>query len=122
MRRAALIFNPVAGPARLRDPLPSLCASLFALGFDLQLRPTEAPGEARALARAAAAGGAEVVFALGGDGTLREVAEGLAGSSCALGALPGGTTNVVARALGLPLTPIAAAQRLARAPVTEVDL
>jgi len=59
---------------------------------------------------------------LGGDGTLRLAATELVGTATALGALPGGTTNVVAHAIGLPADPVAAAQILARSPVRELDV
>lgn len=54
----------------------------------------------------------DLVIAFGGDGTLNEVATGIAGSSTALGVLPGGSTNVFARTIGLPNDPVAAADML----------
>jgi diacylglycerol kinase family enzyme len=54
-----------------------------------------------------------VVVGYGGDGTLNEVATGIAGSGTALGVLPGGSTNVFARTLGMPNDPVAAADALA---------
>lgn len=72
-------------------------------GFDVQARETQAPGHATELAQAAAEDGRwRVVFALGGDGTLREAAVGLLGSRLPLGILPGGTANVLALTLGIP--------------------
>jgi YegS/Rv2252/BmrU family lipid kinase len=61
-----------------------------------------------ALAREAAATGAAVVFACGGDGTINEVVNGLAGSECALGVLRGGMGDVFAREAGVPRAPEAA--------------
>jgi diacylglycerol kinase family enzyme len=70
---------------------------------------TSRRGHATRLAMQAAHDGIDVVAVLGGDGTLNEAANGLAGSATALAALPGGSTNVFARILGLPDDPIDAA-------------
>jgi len=75
---------------------------------DVELAETSRRGHAARLARGAANGGAEVVVALGGDGTLNETANGLVGTDTALATLPGGSTNVFARTLGLPNDPIEA--------------
>lgn len=114
MRPAALIYNPAAGRRRAAALRESLVEALGAGGWRVEAMPTGGPGRATALARELARSGrVEAVFALGGDGTLREVGEGLLGSAVALGPLPGGTTNVLVRALGLPPEPLAAAQALA---------
>lgn len=63
-------------------------------------------GHATRLAMAAASSGVDVVVVLGGDGTLNEAANGLAGTETALAALPGGSTNVFARIQGLPEDPV----------------
>ncbi len=110
MRPASLIYNPAAGRHKLAARVPALLEALGASGFAVQALPTSAPGHATLLARERAASGDEVVFAFGGDGTVREAAAGLLGSSTALGILPGGTTNVLARALRLPLDPLAVAR------------
>jgi diacylglycerol kinase family enzyme len=75
---------------------------------DVTVAETSRRGHATRLAQGAAATGTEVVAVLGGDGTLNEAANGLAGSSCALAALPGGSTNVFARTVGLPNDPVEA--------------
>ena len=69
---------------------------------------TNRRGHATRLAQGAANEGYDAVVCLGGDGTLNEVANGLAGSRTALAALPGGSTNVFARTIGLPNDPIEA--------------
>ncbi|MDX1997325.1 MAG: diacylglycerol kinase family protein [Thermoanaerobaculia bacterium] len=112
-RRALLVANVAAGQGDKAVLAARVTRELTGLGFAVELAPTAGPGDATRLAREGAAGGCEVVFALGGDGTLRETAAGLAGSSVPLGPLPGGTTNVLVRALGLPPDPLAAARVLA---------
>jgi len=73
---------------------------------------TSRRGHAMRLALGAVADGVEVVVALGGDGTLNEAANGLAGSRCALAVLPGGSTNVFARSIGFVNDPIEATGQL----------
>lgn len=70
--------------------------------LDAGLSVTEGPGHARDLARAAAAAGVETVVAVGGDGTMNEVAHGLLGSESALGLVPCGSGNGLALHLGIP--------------------
>lgn len=76
---------------------------------DVTLAETTRRGNATRLAQSAATSGTELVVVLGGDGTLNEAANGLAGTDCALATLPGGSTNVFARTLGLPNDPVEAA-------------
>ncbi len=71
-------------------------------GWHVSLNPTNAPGHATILAQQAAAQGHQVVLAAGGDGTLGEVANGLAGSESILAPLPMGTANSFARELLMP--------------------
>src|SRR5947207_1990230 len=104
MRRAALIYNPRSGRQRHARVLEAILAALRQGGFAVEPVPTASPGQATALARDRSRE-AEVVFAFGGDGTMREVAAGLLGSPAALGFLPGGPANLRARSLGLPWDP-----------------
>jgi len=103
--RALLVVNPMAtaASARVRDVLAQALASQTTL----EVRETKARGHATELARTAVAERADLVVALGGDGTVNEVVNGLladgpAPGLPALGVVPGGSTNVFARALGLP--------------------
>src|ERR1700731_4682375 len=73
---------------------------------------TSRRGHASRLAQGAAADGLDAVVVLGGDGTLNEAANGLAGSPTALGVLPGGSTNVYARTIGMTNDPIEATGEL----------
>ena len=79
---------------------------------EVTVAETTRRGNATRLAQSAAAAGTDVVVALGGDGTLNETANGIVGTTCALAALPGGSTNVFARTLGLPNDPVEATSYL----------
>ena len=98
MDEILVILNPTARSARARNAwkrigqLPN-CTTVHA---------TSAAGEARAIAAQAAEKGYRIVVAAGGDGTINEVVNGLAGTDVALGVLPVGTMNVFATELGLP--------------------
>jgi diacylglycerol kinase (ATP) len=122
-RRAVLIYNPRSGNQRASRLVPELQGILGRAGFEVEPLPTAGPGDATLLARRAVADGAiEVAFAVGGDGTLREVAAGLAGSEVALGALPAGTVNVLAIELGIPRRPLDAARALADSEIVPIDM
>ncbi len=75
--------------------------SLRASHVSVEPLPTTGPGSAQGLARDCVAKGAHIVFVAGGDGTINEVVNGLAGSTTALGVLPGGTANCLAVELGI---------------------
>ena len=70
-------------------------------GHDTWLIPTQGPGTAGAIARRSIADGADLILAAGGDGTINEIAEGVAFSDVPLGILPAGTANVLANEMGL---------------------
>jgi diacylglycerol kinase (ATP) len=123
MRRAALIYNPIAGRGRWQEVLEAVLRTCRREGFEIEPVPTAAPGQATDLAGdLAREGRVEAVFALGGDGTAREVACGLLGSETRLGILPGGTANLMALALGLPRDPAAAAAALCHAAARPFDV
>ncbi|MDD2710222.1 MAG: diacylglycerol kinase family lipid kinase [Verrucomicrobiae bacterium] len=94
-----IILNPFAKSRRAEKQIDRLCRMTGNTSISL----TSHPGDATQKAAQAAKKGVSVVVAAGGDGTVNEVLNGLAGTSAALGILPIGTMNVVARQLGLPL-------------------
>jgi diacylglycerol kinase (ATP) len=100
--KAMLIFNPAAGQRDFSGELRQVVAYLESQRWDVTLRRTFGPGDATTYGREAVANGFDMVIAAGGDGTLGQVASGLAGSDCVLGVLPVGTGNVWAHMLGLP--------------------
>jgi YegS/Rv2252/BmrU family lipid kinase len=123
MRSAALIYNPRSGRQRHSRVLDGVLGALRQGGYAAEPVPTRFPGDATGLARQIAEEGrSEAVFAFGGDGTVREVGAGLLGSRVALGILPGGTVNLLARAVGLPPDPVAAAAVLATSPARPMDV
>jgi len=116
-----LVINPRA--TRVGQRVVERVRTALDARFDVDLVATAAPGEAAELCRSA---GPDVgaVAVLGGDGTVNEAANGLAGGTVPLACLPGGLTNVFARALGVGRDPVAAAQRLAagQGEVRSIDL
>jgi diacylglycerol kinase family enzyme len=108
--RVVLVVNPAASSVTTRARVS--LEALLAERHELTVRESMRRGHAITLAREAAADGADAVFVLGGDGTLNEVADGLAGTASALAVLPGGSTNVFARSLGMPDDAVDAARML----------
>jgi diacylglycerol kinase (ATP) len=103
---ARIIANLHSGGGHSQDDLEQLIKARKKLqqqGWRVEICQTDGPGSAGRLAAQAAAAGADVVISAGGDGTLNEVIQGLAGTDVALGVLPMGTMNVWAREVGIPL-------------------
>ena len=116
-----LIFNPIAGGSGQRKLRQALQA-LENEGASVKVLSTSRAGSATSLARQAAAKGARRLLVAGGDGTINEVINGLAGSETELAIIPTGTANVLALELGVP-SEIDAACRLARESAsTRIDL
>ena len=107
-----VIINPISGtggrPEVARQRAEMAAQWTATRGIDAEILVTERPGHARDLARAAVGRGAGLVVAWGGDGTMNEVASQLAFTGVALGMMPSGSGNGLARELGLPLNPHAA--------------
>lgn len=101
IRRALVIANPAS--RRGKELAERARRALSSRSIDNEILFTERPGHAGELA-AAHASSYDAVFALGGDGTAMEVAGALAGTDVLIGVLAGGTGNLLARALGIPLT------------------
>ena len=122
MPKTCFILNPIAGPSRRYD-MPALIAQHFgALAGDYEIRFTKAAGHAVELARDAAAEGFQIVAAVGGDGTVNEVGRGLLGTDAALGIVPQGSGNGLARHLKVPLGLPAALRRLAAPAFSRMDV
>ena len=118
--RALVIVNPIAGPRRNRGAARADLARRV-LGHGTEIVLTQRAGHAEELARQAAAEHYDVVFAWGGDGTINEVARGLAFTDTALALVPAGSGNGLARALGVPLRPAAALAHAVHRPARPID-
>jgi YegS/Rv2252/BmrU family lipid kinase len=116
-----LIINPKAGNGRGARLGALVESTLVREGVKHAALYTERPGHGSALAREAVAAGAQTVVAIGGDGTVREVAEGLHGGGTALGIIPAGTGNDVAKMLRLPKKPLEALDFLLSHPARPLD-
>ena len=108
--RVLLIVNASASSVTPRTRV--VIAKALSADHDVEVAETSRRGHATRLAQGAAAEGYGCVVVLGGDGTLNEAANGLAGSDTALGVLPGGSTNVFARTIGMVNEPIEATGQL----------
>jgi diacylglycerol kinase family enzyme len=109
-KRMLVIVNPYA--TTVSDRLRNLVVYALQGRYEVEAVSTEAQNHATELARDARDGGYDVVVAFGGDGTLNEVANGLAGSDLPVAILPGGSTNVVCRTLGIPNDVVDATEHL----------
>lgn len=105
-REVLLIVNPVA--RTVARPTLAVIEKALSADFRLEVVETKQRGHASELAAQAVDDGVDLVIVFSGDGTINEVVNALAGTETALGALPGGATNILVRALGLPLDPVEA--------------
>ena len=118
---AHVLLNPAARGGRNRHLRAPLQRALASAGLDAEVTETAGPGDAERLAHAAGLAG-RLVVAAGGDGTIHEVVNGLAGTGGTLAVLPLGTGNDYAHALNMPDGLDAALNAVAGAPVRAVDL
>ena len=99
--KAAVIYNPYAGRGRSETTASIVDNCLTARGLDVTLHATRESAEATRIASHVAPE-SDIVVAVGGDGTVNEIVNGMAGSGARLGVVPAGTVNVLALELGLP--------------------
>jgi diacylglycerol kinase family enzyme len=109
-KRMLIIVNPYA--TTVSDRLRNLVVYALQGRYEVEAVATEAQNHATEIGREARDGGYDVVVSFGGDGTLNEVANGLAGTDMPMAILPGGSANVVARSLGIPNDVVDATEHL----------
>jgi YegS/Rv2252/BmrU family lipid kinase len=116
-----LIINPTAARGKMRERWNAIAATLRAENFAFDFAFTERPWHAVELTRAALAAGCDLIVAVGGDGTLNEVVNGMVTQDgvavnprAALGVISSGTGSDFARTAGIARDPLAAAQQLAQ--------
>ncbi len=129
MRTAQIIYNPAAGRFPVATAIPSAEHTLRDAGWEVSSASTRSGEDGTWLAKRAAERGLDAVFAVGGDGTIGQIAGGLIGTETALGILPAGTANVWGKELGMqPYSLMASnaleenAKKLANAPIYAVDI
>src|SRR6202158_5720605 len=124
MNKATILFNPNSGRrGRKRDAeLNHAIGVIQSAGVRTELTVCRSSQEATDHTRCAVAAGSDTVFACGGDGTIHDVIQGLAGTPVALAILPFGTANALAHDLGIPLRPSAAAQAAVEGKVRRIPL
>lgn len=124
MRKATILFNPNSGRGhRRRDRELDLAIGIIqSAGVRTELTVCRSSHEATIHARYAVAAGSDTVFACGGDGTIHDVIQELAGTPVALAILPFGTANALAHDLGIPFRPSAAARAAVNGTVRRIPL
>jgi diacylglycerol kinase (ATP) len=124
MRKAILLYNPLSGGRRAsrESDIEAAAALLKDAGVEVTKLPTAPNGQAAQQAREAIAQGCDTVIACGGDGTVHDILQGMAGTYAGLGIIPLGTANALAHDLNLPFDPVKAARVLLHAQPRRVAL
>jgi diacylglycerol kinase family enzyme len=122
MHKATILFNPNSGRPKRDAELNHAIGIIQSAGVRTELTVCRSSQEATDNARCAVAAGSDTVFACGGDGTIHDVIQGLAGTPVALAILPFGTANALAHDLGIPLRPSTAAEIAVKGTVRRISL
>jgi YegS/Rv2252/BmrU family lipid kinase len=120
-RKIVFVYNPTSGTIRLIPVIPIIERFVNRDLYDFSIVSTQYSGHATELARQYAAQNYDAVIAVGGDGTVNEVGRGLIGTNTALGIIPCGSGNGLARHLGIPMDPFKAVKWLDKSIFSEID-
>ncbi|HPE77979.1 MAG TPA: YegS/Rv2252/BmrU family lipid kinase [Draconibacterium sp.] len=122
-KKIFLIINRFAGNGKKRShKIDKAISWLKTKAGEVESAYTNHPGHATELASVAAAGDFNIVVAVGGDGTVNEVAQGLIGTSASMGIIPMGSGNGLARELGIPMDILKSAQMLVTENSQRIDV
>ncbi|RTR26731.1 diacylglycerol kinase [Robertmurraya yapensis] len=124
MKRARIIYNPTSGREMFKKHLADVLQKLEAAGYETSCHATTGAGDATVAARVAVERRYDLVVAVGGDGTINEVVNGLAEQEYRpkLGIIPAGTTNDFARAVHIPRDVMAATDIIVQGDTIPVDI
>src|ERR1700722_9046222 len=122
MRKATILFNPNSGRPKRDAELNHAIGVIQSAGVRTELTVCRSSQEATDNTRCAVADGSDTVFACGGDGTIHDIIQGLAGTPVALAILPFGTANALAHDLKLPFRPSEAARAAVNGSVRRIPL
>lgn len=123
MRKVRVLINPKSGVSHMLGAVERALAQYWDVpGVDLTFQISRDPEDGQAKARRAVAEGADTVLVVGGDGMVNTIGRALVGTPVALGVLPAGSGNGLARHFGVPLNPRDAARVLAQAPRKPIDV
>ena len=120
-RKIIFVYNPISGSHKLFPVIPIIEKFINHDIYDYEIIHTQYKGHATELAREYAARGCDAVIAVGGDGTVNEVGCGLIGTDTALGIIPCGSGNGLARHLGISIDPFKAVKWLDKSIFTDID-
>lgn len=120
-RKIVFVYNPISGSHKLLPVVPIIEKFINNDIYDYEIINTQHKGHATEIAREYAARRYDAVIAVGGDGTVNEVGCGLIGSDTALGIIPCGSGNGLARHLGIPIDPFKAVKWLDKSIFTDID-
>ena len=120
-RKIVFVYNPISGNRRLIPILPIIERFINKDLYDYSIITTNHKGHATQVAQEYSRRGYDAVIAVGGDGTVNEVGRGLIGTGTALGIIPCGSGNGLARHLGIPMDPFKAVKWLDKSIFTEID-
>ncbi|MBN2237499.1 MAG: YegS/Rv2252/BmrU family lipid kinase, partial [Bacteroidales bacterium] len=120
-KKISILINPISGTGKQAKALSALKEHLNATLFDAEMKESSKKGDITRLAKEAVISGADAVIVVGGDGTINEAIQALVGTKTALGIIPIGSGNALARHLKIPISIKKSIQRINLFKTKQVD-